>query len=388
MAEQEAFYQNQKVINKIYKPNTAAYLMLLNDKYKYWSTHSENFQKITGHKFNGNFYVSRTTIEKEINISRSTQIRIEQELAKDGILIVTKMKHKPNWFTLNHDKIEEKIDTYYEDQKSVLPVFDYPFDDEDEIDSTPTERSTPSADNDVGTPAKMTQVPTTNRTVNNNKESKIKNKNKVSNRTDIFNETDANYLENKNSCINKKEPAQQPPSANAHSGIDAEIYEIINKYNSVMGLKEAKGDYQAVRNNIDDFRKLEKYFTPIGLKYAWKNFADKGARDKLTKPHISTIVSFKLLDTFVKRCNEIYAYEADYLDTRLDRAFRFYQQTLNKIKPDEFSIDSAGNLSLSEFIPNFNNKIHREKRLEVYKQYLEPILLQNDDKHDMIIAEV
>lgn len=384
MSETESFFQHQKVLNKIYKPNRAAYLMLIADKHKYWSTHTENFYRLTNKRFTGHFYLSRTIIEKELNISRSTQIRIENELEKDGILTVTKMKHKANWFKVDLKMIQEKIDKYNEEQELAIPfLIDYPFDDTEEYEEwvpNTSERQGDLVDNEAGTPVKKTQSPLSKRPVNNNKEVIIKNKNKVSKGTYVSN------VKSKNSCINNKELAKQPPGADAHTGRKAEIYEIIDKYNSVMGLVTVKGDYEAVSNNLDSFKKLERYFTPLGLKYAWKNFPDEGAKEKLKKPQIASIVSWKLLDTFLKRSSEIYAYEADYLDNKLDRAFRYYQNFLNEINPDLFTVDCVGRLSFGGSIGN--NKDHREKRLEVYKQYLEPKLLQSEDIHDMMILEV
>lgn len=383
MPEREPFYQFDKVINKIYKPNVAAYLMLLLDSHKYWANHTDEFYEHTKRRFTGRFYISRKRIEDFINIPKKTQIRIDAKLVADGILQVTPVENHPNWYKIDNQRLQELIAEFKEEKEHEKEeAVPYPFDDDEEYEEwmpVKSERHQGLGHNDTGARDKKAPALGTNNHANNNKELKINNKNKVSKGTYVSNETRC-----KSSCI-KKEPVASPPSAHAHKGKNQEVLDIINKYNSVMGLKYYDNDYDTVSQHLEDYKKLSKYFTPLGLKYAWENFPDTGAKDKLTSPYISCIKSWKLMEIFKARMQECYAYEADYLDNRLDKAFRTYQHYLNEVGNGKFSVNCVGELSMPSIM---NNKDHRQKRLEVYKQYLEPKLLTDEANDDMMILEV
>jgi predicted metal-binding protein len=392
MTKKESFYQQSKVINKIYKPNTATYLMLLLDKHKYWATHTEDFYKQTNRRFTGHFYISRTTFDKEINLKRSSQKGAEEELLSDGIIGLNPVIGNANWYTIHHDVLMKKIEKYNLETDTVKPVIDYPFDDSEEykewifeeVEITDNKSTDPAVNNQQGGPSKSSGGGRQNATATNNKELTIKNNNKINNVTDVSNETDALNLDSsqdlKNSCI-KIENMSPPCDSDLN-----EIQQIVDEYNSAMNLKQAKGDIESVEENIDDFRLIREYLTPAALKYVWEHIANDETRKKVTTYRLTALVKFKLLKPFVKRRNEIYTYFSAQLDEKLNSLFKSYRSQIQDIAESlNFTVNCFGELepSGSNCEDYLTPKYIRKVRFDIYKNNL-IALLPEDEKEDII----
>jgi hypothetical protein len=360
MTEQPTIYfvRNYKFVLKEYGPVVSTFLGYLIDQ--------DELRKNTRKNYNGSFYVSRGMIAEETVIKRKAQMTCERILKEAGYISFDTEDHNANKYTIKYDAIDEaNPKNKVQDEKE-----DYP-----QVGGSSILEDTPapsSSEDRVLTQEGVNYILTKSTTKT------------VSKSADTYSAEAPNSM---HSCIKDKESAQKPPGAHAQSGNDAEIHEIIDQYNTAMGIKSiAEGDYDTVSQHLEDYRKLRKYFTPLGLAYAWKNFPDKGAKEKLTTPRIATIVSFRLMNVFLSRCKEIYAYSADTLDFKLDKLFKYYQEYINQIDPKKYHVNFVGELSMYGSSDCLYGKSHREERFNIYKQYLEPKLLQNEDLHDMIIS--
>ncbi len=382
----EKYFQQLKVINKIYKPNTAAYLMLVLDKHKYWASKPDNFYKQTNRRFTGHFYVSRSTFEKEINLKRTAQNTAERELKADGIIHMVPMEGQANWYTINHEMLQEKIDEYYwQQEENVEAVIDYPFDESEEYEEWifGSDKAGQDDDNTQATPLKKDSPARLNHAATNNKELKIKNNNKVSKATYVPDGTESidSCIKNiNNSCIKEDSFVYRPP---LHKTSD-EVQQIVNEYNAAMGLKEATGDYAFVKAHLGEFKKIRKYLTPASIEYAWSNFSDKTARE-LEAKRLCVIDRYGVFKPFLSRYSELYTYFVNSWDNRLNKVFKNYRNLVDElVAPDKLHVNIIGELAFPSG-ETADGKGYRKKRIEIYKQHIEPKLLNDEDLEDMII---
>jgi len=382
----EKYFQQLKVINKIYKPNTAAYLMLLLDKHKYWASKPDHFYKLTNRRFTGHFYVSRSTFKKEINLGRTAQNTAEEMLKADGIIKLKDDDGKANWYTIDHKMLQEKIDLYYEMQEEQEAVIiDYPFDETEEYEEWifGPDKADHTEQSKQATLLKKNRPPRLNQAATNNKELKIKNNNKVSKATYVPDGTDSidSCIKNiNNSCIKEDSFVYRPP---LHKTSD-EVQQIVNEYNAAMGLKEATGDYAFVKAHLGEFKKIRKYLTPASLEYAWSNFSDKTARE-LDAKRLCVIDRYGIFKPFLSRYSELYTNFVNSWDNRLNKVFKNYRNLVDElVAPDKLHVNIIGEMAFPSG-ETADGKGYRKKRIEIYKQHIEPKLLNNEDLEDMII---
>ena len=366
MAEQPTnyFVRNIKHILKEHGPVVSTFLAFLIDQ--------DEFRKNTRKNYNGEFYVSRGMIAEETMIKRKAQISSEKILEDAGYISIVPGDHSANKYTINYERIDDTNPA--KQVKEVPPAEDQVL---TQVEGTSLPEEAPAPDSSLGGDQ-------TEEGVNYIYYPKSLTKT-VSKSADTYvpdgTESIHTALNVNDLCI--KEISEQQPPASTN---DEEIYAIINQYNEAMGGYEiADGDYKAVRDNLDDFRQLKPYFTPMGLLFAWKNFPDDGARKKLTKPRISTIISFKLMKTFLARKEEISSYCIDVMDMKLDKVFKYYRSYLNTIDPPKYQVNIVGGLCMNGSPESLYGKWHREERYKLYKEYLEPKLLHDEDIYDMII---
>ena len=377
------YYQSIKFLRKWLKPNTVVFFDELMDQYKYWTKNNDDFKKNTGSPFRGVFYRSRAKIAENTNLKKGAQMAAEAILADMGLLTVIHQPDHPNWYKIDFQKLKQLFYEYQKEeaQKKVEKAMILLPPNYDELTAGYQELDEDLSNTWMGGTPETGSEPIQKADGNKNIEVKINNNNKVSNATYVFDSIEQNNSKN-HSC--KKESITTPAGAWAPSGKGDEVQDIVNEYNGAMGLRQADGDYEAVKDNLQDFRKIRRYLTPSALEYAWSNFSDETAKELKTK-RASALDPYGVLQPFVQRKDEIYTYMTYKWDSGLNKVFKLFKPEIDSLlEKDRMHVNIIGELANENDLAA-DGKWGRKRRIEIYKEIIEPKLLQDEELHDMII---
>lgn len=372
------FIRNYKFILKEHGPVVSSFLGYLIDQ--------DGLRRNTRKKYKGQFYLSRTQLAEETMIKRKGQISCEKILIKAKFITLETEDHNANKYTINYGAIEKKNPTKTEDEENTDSLNEVP----PQVEGSSTSEDVPpqvggsSISEEVPSPPPSRSPVPTQEGVNyiGTRSSSISvSRSGATDGAEAPKSTDSGNI--KSSCIKEESVAKAPPRA-APTSTGDEIQDIVNEYNSAMQLPQASDDYAFVKSNLEDFRKIRKYLTPACIEYAWSHFSDEVAA-KLKTKRLCVMKKFSVFDPFVKRHRELYSYFVDNWDNRLNKVFKYYRNMVNElVAPENLHVNIVGELAYPSN-ETADGKSYRKKRIQIYKQYIEPKLLKDEELEDLII---